>query len=125
MVYILHIIYIYIYLTIIIHYTHAGILESPKSKNITLGEPVTLICIATGLDIEWRTTPTLNITQMKKNTAVLNETNSLLNGTLELVGSSYTDNITVWCIVSGSSGQGIDKSEKAYIFIQGNSFVML
>lgn len=56
---------------------------------------------------------------MKKNTTVLNETKSLLNGTLELVGSSYTNNISVWCITFGSSGPGVDKSDKAHIFVQG------
>ena len=109
----------------IIHYTHAGILETPKSKNITLGEPVTLICIATGIAIEWKTNPSLNITQMKKNMTVLNVTNhiSTLKGTVELVGSSYTNNITVWCIAIGSSGTGTDESEKAHIFVQGKSFI--
>lgn len=107
------------------YYTNAGILESPKSKNITLGEPVTLICIATGIAIEWETNPILNITQMKKNTTVLNVTNSTstLNGTLELVGSAYTNNITVWCTAYGFSG--IDNSKKAHIFIQGKSYTAL
>ena len=59
---------------------------------------------------------------MKKSTTVLNVTNSLLNGTLELVGSSCTNNITVWCTVLGSFRPGVDKSEKAHIFVQGNLF---
>ena len=108
-----------------IYCINSGILESPKSKNITLGEPVTLICIATGIAIEWETNPTLNITQMKKNYTVLSVTNrtSTLNGTLELVGSAYTNNITVWCTAYGVSS--IDNSKKAHIFIQGKSYAAL
>ena len=66
---------------------------------------------------------------MKKDMTVLNVTNhtSTLKGTVELVGSSYTNNITVWCIAVGSrsSGTSTDKSEKAHIFVQGESFIPL
>ena len=107
------------------HYTYAEILESPKSKNITLGEPITLICIATGTEIEWETNPTISSIHMKKSTTVLNETNSLLNGTLELVGSAYTNNITVWCSTHGSSEPHRDKSDMAHVFVQGKPFLLI
>ena len=104
------------------------ILESPKSVNISLnGTAHQLNCTINGTNILWEINIQPYMSSMWKEKGfhspkIINHTDHIIKGALNVTGTIYNNDSTVQCIAIGSScGNGI-KSRNATILVQGITF---